>query len=258
MSEALSTIPPYRRRVLLVDTVAAHTRMQMDIETRQVLISRTLCFVDLDEALASADPILQSLGAKGLLQAETMLVQSLTLPDQYTRLSAICDQTAEAKVSATVRVCQLLGASRVEIKHAEFTSKERSSHKSGDVKVVGVVKTSGDTAFNTVEVGGLRLKAAWRFQGDKPRVDEASRALAASGLQDESLSAMIDFFRTSNWPTSHAFEISTTEEMRRIREFVSDISVPATFKGHTELESLKVTESSYEFQLMVEFPTARA
>jgi hypothetical protein len=256
MSEAISTVPAYRRRLLLVDTGAEYTRMQMNMQTRRVLTTPTLRFVDLDEALVSTDPILQSLCAKGLLQAGTLLIQSLTVPDQYTRLSGIGDQTAEAKVAATVRICQLLGARRVEIQHAEFKSNERTSGKSGDVRVIGVVKTSGNSAFNTVEVGGLRLKAAWTFQGDKPKVEEASRALAASGLQDESLSGMIDFFRTSNWPTGYAFEISTTEEMRRIREFVSDVSVPAAFKGHTELESLKMSESSYEFQLRVEFPTA--
>lgn len=78
-----------------------------------------------------------------------------------------------------------------------------------------------------------------------------------SGLQDESLRGMVGFFRTTNWPTSYEFEISPTGEMQRIREIISDVSVPVAFKGHTELEPLKVSRSSYEFRLQVEFPTPR-
>jgi hypothetical protein len=253
MPENLSSLPAYRRLLLLVDTSAEYTRMRMNQETRRMLATPSLHFVDLQDALASDDRLLQSLAAKGLLQAGAMLIQSLTVPDQYTRLSAIGDQTAESKVNVTVRICQLLGARRVEILHAQFTSQEKSSAKAADIRP-GVVKTSGNAAFSTVEVGGLRLKASWTFQGAKPNVDDADRALERSGLQDESLRGMVDFFRTTNWPTSYEFEISTSEEMQRIRKIVSDVSVPATFKGHTELESLRISRSSYEFRLQVEFP----
>lgn len=257
MPENLSSLPAHRRLLLLVDTSAEYTRMRMNQETRRMLATPSLRFVDLQDALASDDRLLQSLAAKGLLQAGALLIQSLTVPDQYTRLSAIGDQTAESKVNVTVRICQLLGARRVEIRHAEFTSQQQSSGKAVDVRIPGVVKTSGNAAFSTVEVGGLRLKAVWTFQGGKPNVDDADRALQMSGLQDESLRGMVDFFRTTNWPTSYEFEISTTGEMQRIREIVSDVSVPAAFKGHTELESLRVSRSSYEFRLQVEFPTPR-
>lgn len=257
MAEAISAIPAHRRRLLLVDTSAEYARMRMNQETRRLLATSSLRFVDLEDALESNDRIIQNLLGKGLLQAGALLIQSLTVPDQYTRLSGIGDQTAESKVSTTVRICQLLGACHVEIRHAEFRSRENSSGKAADVRIPGTFRTSADSSFNTLEVGGLRLKAAWTFQGDKPRVEDADRTLSISGLQDESLRGMIDFFRTSNWPTSYTFEISTTEEMRRIREIVSDVSIPAAFKGHTELESLKVSGSSYEFQLQVEFPAAR-
>lgn len=129
MPENLSSIPAHRRRLLLVDTSAEYTRMRMNQETRRMLATPALRFVDLQDALASDDRLLQSLAAKGLLQAGALLIQSLTVPDQYTRLSTIGDQTAASKVNVTVRICQLLGARRVEIRHAEFTSQQKSSGK---------------------------------------------------------------------------------------------------------------------------------
>ena len=257
MVAELSKIPAHRRRLLLVGTEADRVGLELDRETRRLLVNPSLCFVDFDEATQLNDPILQALAAKGLFQVGDLLVQSLSAPNQYTRLSNISDRTAELKLDVTVRVCQLLGARRVEVRHAEFESKGYSATRKVDAKVTGVAQGNVKATSSTIEVGGLRLRSAWVFQGSAPHVDDADQALANSGLQDRALQSLVDFFRTTNWPTNHEFEISTTQEMRRIREIVSDLSIPATFKGHTELETFKAAETSYHFQLWVEFAPAR-
>jgi hypothetical protein len=254
MTDALSKIPTNRRRLLLVGTNADRARLRLDQETRNLLINRSLHFVNLEEAADSDDPIVRALAYKDLLQAGTLLIQSPSAPDQYTRLSEVSDQTAESKLSITVRVCQLLGARRVEIRHAEFRATENTARRTGTAQSPGIAKGSVDATSSTIEVGGLRVRSVWLFRGGTPQLEDASMALVGSGLRDESLQGMIDFFRTPNWPVSHEFEISTTEEMRRILDIVGDLSIPAAFKAHTELESFKASEKSYRFQLWVEFP----
>ena len=219
-----------------------------------MLINPALHFVSLEEATDSDDPILRALAYKDLLQAGTLLVQSPSAPDQYSRLSSVSDQTAESKLSTTVRVCQLLGAHRVEIRHAEYKSNESVVKRAVSAQSTAAGKTSVDTSSNTIEVGGLRVRSVWIFRGGQPQPEHADQALLGSGLRDEALQSMIDFFRTPNWPVSHEFEISTTEEMHRIRDIVGDLSIPVAFKAHTELESFKASERSYRFQLWVEFP----
>lgn len=254
MGQALSQVEAYRRRLLLVGTAADYARLRLDRETRQLLANPSLRFLSLEDAIEPADPIIRTLASKDLLQPGTLLVQSLTVTDQYTRLSGISDQTAETKFNATIRVCQLLGASRIEIRHAEFTSNESGFKRTGSAQVAGIGRGSINAESSTMEVGGLRLRSVWVFRGGKPQIDDADRALASSGLQDEALQSMVDFFRTGNWPTSHEFEISTTREMRHVRDVVSDLSIPATFKAHTELESFKASGRSYQFGLWVDFP----
>jgi hypothetical protein len=254
VAQALSQVEAYRRRLLLIGTAADYARLKLDQQTRRLLANPSLRFLSLEEAIEPDDPIIRSLAAKDLLHPGTLLVQSFTVTDQYTRLSGISDRTAEAKLNATVRVCQLLGACRIEIRHAEFTSNESGFKRTGSAQVTGIGKGSINTESSTMEVGGLRLRSVWVFRGGKPQIDDADRALASSGLQDEALQSMIDFFRTGNWPTSHEFEISTTQEMRRVRDMVGDLSIPATFKAHAELASFKASGRSYQFGLWVDFP----
>src|SRR6266481_6568099 len=129
MAEALSTIPAHRRRLLLVGTEADRARLKLNRENRRLLIKPSLRFVSLDEVSQFNDPILQDLASKDLLQPGALLVQSLTVPNKYARLSSAGDQTAKWKLDATVRVCHLLGARRVEIRHAEFKSREDVSKR---------------------------------------------------------------------------------------------------------------------------------
>lgn len=253
MPETLSAVPAFRRRLLLVGTQADHARFRLDQETRRLLANPALRFVEMDEAMESEDSILIALARKNLLQAGALLIQSVSAPDLYTRLSHVNDQTAESKLSVTVKVCQLLGAHRVEVRHAEQVSTTNSSKRVISAQSPTVAKGSVGVSASTIEVGGLRIRSAWSFQGGPPDPNAAEQALLNSGLQDATLAEMIDFFRSSNWPVSHQFAISTSAEMQRIREVVSDFSVPATFKAHTELESFKATQSSFEFELWVEF-----
>jgi hypothetical protein len=253
MTETLSAVPAFRRRLLLVGTRADYARFRLDQETRRLLANPALRFVEMEEAMQSQDSLLTELARKNLLQAGALLIQSVMAPDLYTRLSRVNDQTAESKLSVTVKVCQLLGARRVEVRHAELVSSANASKRviSGQSAAIG--KGSVDVSASTIEVGGLRIRSAWSFHGGPPDPAEAEQALLNSGLQDATLEEMIDFFRSSNWPISHQFAISTSAEMQRVREVVSDFSVPATFKAHTELESFKAAQSSFEFELWVEF-----
>lgn len=255
MHQELSQIPAYRRRILLIGTAADLSRLRLHKETRRFLVNPSARFLTIDDGVETNDPIVRAIADKGLLQPGILLIQSLSVPDQYMRLSNISDRTAEGKLDVSVRVCQLLGAERVEIRHAEFNTEKSSHSHASDAKAVGLATGDVKTSSNTTKVGSLRVRSSWTFSGGQPQVADADRALAASGLKDEALQSMIDFFRSYNRPKSHEFEISTSEEIQRLREVVSDVSIPATFKAHSDLELFKSSASSYQFELRVDFPT---
>jgi len=98
MAEALSTIPAHRRRLLLVGTEADRARLKLNRENRRLLIKPSLRFVSLDEVSQFNDPILQDLASKDLLQPGALLVQSLTVPNKYARLSSAGESDRQMEV----------------------------------------------------------------------------------------------------------------------------------------------------------------
>jgi hypothetical protein len=254
MGQPLSTVPASRRRLLLLGNEADLARIRLAQETRQLLTNPVLRFVRIDDDDELSDPICQTLARNDLLQPRSLLVQLLASPNAYARLSETSDQTARLKLTTTVRVCQLLGAKSVQIKEVYLRSTAKDSSQSASAGVGPPIKIEASHSSGTVELGREALQVSYKFIGSAPNVDEAEQALATSGIREPSLENLIAFFRTDNVPVSHEVQVSTLNEMRKVREWLGGITFPHAFSARVEAESFSSSAKSYEFSLWVEFP----
>jgi hypothetical protein len=205
------------------------------------------------ETLAS-DTLLTRLADNDLLRRRNVLVQSNFDPDHYLEIGEAPDRLAHAKLLHTATVCQLLGATRVEVVQVERT--EASSSATWTASASATLRGSGSLQG---ESNGLarfvrETTLTHTFAGGAAKPERAQQFLDNKGLgRDQHLGALVEMRREAgNQLVEQRIEISTVEESKRLRKLAARCKLPFN-EIQGELNTVATREVEYRFMFTVSF-----
>lgn len=249
----LSELEPHRRHGILLGTTASRAELELSQDGRRFLSDQSVAFVDISTGVLREDPILARLVRRGLIKIGSFLVQAPTNTERYELFSATAQVVVQERLGATVEVCQELGASRVDITHAERDVIAEGSSLQGTGGVPEAMFDASLTkAKGTFRFDGLQVQTSWEFAGREPNPDTAELALRNSGIYDESLDQMIRLFRSTNKPIRHSFEISTERDIRRVADQLAGVTLPFA-KIRADFNLFKESHTIFRSQISVTF-----
>jgi hypothetical protein len=244
---SLDTIPPRKRRAILVLSPHELTRLEYAPQGNKLLLN------DQVHLLVPTDNLEGSLADKlesgGLLELGSLLIQSPYDTSDYAVLDKASSTFALAKYFHFTTLCGILGAREVVVKQIEVkTSKGNqlfrgsldSLYAKGNLKVES---TTFDEIRNNIEIKS-------GFGGGQPNLEAAELHLRQYQLlSDISMKSLIDQRKGSNPIKSRELTLSLSEESRKTLKVISDLKVPTNVDLQAQLEQAR--KEVYEFTLTI-------
>lgn len=253
-TEMRTVIRPQERRLVLFVNEADRIHLRSDRNTRRLLNDPSVTVLDLPLARSLLEqPFVSRIQERDSVRRGDLFVQSALDPDDYFDPEDAAERVAVRKMLLTVQLCQLLGATTVEI--SEISRRNGSSTNTWrvDPNFKRMISTSVSTTTSARDDVVDRTVVIHRFPGQEPDGGSAKDHLDRHGLRaDPHLVALMEMRMSGNALLEQTLDINTRAELERTTEWLGRATVPL---GGTEARVDQALKNAveYTFKFVVKF-----
>lgn len=241
----LSDKKPTERRIVITVTDDDYYVLQTEKEGIALLNQSNVAIVPVDTA-SDLDKfsILTERGTR--FREGLILVLSPFNDFSYVELTEAKNLIAIEKMHLTIRLCQLLGATEVEIKRIEIIDEEKGEGISLEVEAASV---SGqlESKLSDLRQLGRSMQVSAKFAGGFADKELSTKFLRENHLDsDQALRHIVGMRTIPNSLTEIVQDISLTESLQSSFEILASLNLPEILQ-HLHLPTIKSVLSSKEY-----------
>lgn len=239
------------RKLVIVLTQAGLDRCSYDDEGADLLRTPGVWLVP-DSAVQDEpdDRLIAKLDRAGLMIPGNVLVQMPYHPDEYETADEAHQRAAERKHLIFTELCQLLGATRVQLKVLETQSDKGEARV--DLTASRPAATGkGQVEKKTVEALAATMTLVDRYEGGPADIEKAEGLLERTGLTSDPLMGQLVRARsTGNKLQSRKYTVDLSRESSRHVKVAAQLKVPGFLS--VDAAALQLTTSTLKYHATYE------